>query len=168
MRLFFEDEARFGRMNKVQRCWTLKGLQVKVTQQLVREFIYAFSALCPQTGDLTSLILPRADTEAMNLFLQVLSSKYKRQRVVLCVDKAGWHTAQALEVPANIRLWYLPPYSPELNPVELLWREVRRNYFNNKSFDCLNDVEDQLAIALKTYAENKRKIKKLSHFPWMP
>jgi transposase len=166
--LFFEDEARFGRMNKVQRCWTLRGLKVSVKHQLVREFIYTFSALCPQTGDLTSLILPTADTEAMNLFLQVLSKRYKRQRIILCMDKAGWHTAHALQIPVNIRLWYLPPYSPELNPVEILWRQIRHNYFNNKSFDTLDDVENQLVIALKAYSDDKSKIRKFSHFPWMP
>lgn len=167
VRLFFEDEARFGRMNKIQRCWTLRGLQVKVKQQQIREFIYAFSALCPETGDLTSLILPKADTDAMNIFLKALAKKYATQRIVLCMDKAGWHTTNALEVPPNIILWYLPPYSPELNPVELLWRQIRLNYFNNKSFETLDEVEQVLALGLKTWAKDKISVKRLSQFPWI-
>lgn len=154
-------------MNKIQRCWTLRGLKVKVKQQQVREFLYVFSALCPQTGDLTSLILPNADTEAMNMFLQILSRRYKKQRIILCMDKAGWHTTHALRIPANICLLYLPAYSPELNPVELLWRQIRLEYFNNKSFETLDEVEELLTIGLKAWSKDKESVKQLSQFPWM-
>jgi transposase len=154
-------------MNKVQRCWTIKGIKVKVKQQQIREFIYAFSALCPQTGQLTSLILPNADTDSMNLFLKVLSQDHARERIILCMDKAGWHTTHALKLPVNICLWYLPPHSPELNPVELLWRQIRLHFFNNKSFDTLDEVEHQLEKALKSWAINTSAVSQLSKFPWM-
>jgi len=121
--------------------------------------------LWPETGDLTSLILPNADTEAMNMFLQILSRRYKKQRIILCMDKAGWHTTHALRIPANICLWYLPPYSPELNPVELLWRQIRLEYFNNKSFETLDEVEELLTIGLKAWSKDKESVKQISQFP---
>jgi hypothetical protein len=115
IRLYFQDEARFGRINTVQKCWCLKGIIPKVTQQLIREFTYAFSAVCPETGTVCSLVMPYADSYTMNIFLNVLSKRQKNERIVLCMDKAGWHTTKQLQVPENIVLWFLPPYSPELN-----------------------------------------------------
>ncbi len=78
------------------------------------------------------------------------------------MDKAGWHTTKQLEVPNNIILWFLPPYSPELNPVELIWRELRSKYFNNRTFKSMNEVEDHLEYALINFAKNKESIKKIT------
>jgi transposase len=60
--------------------------------------------------------------------------------MIVILDKAGWHISQSLDLPINIKLLHLAPYSPELNPVELLWRELRKKYFHNKLFDSLDDV----------------------------
>ena len=78
------------------------------------------------------------------------------------MDKAGWHTTKQLQIPKNIIVWFLPPYSPELNPVELIWRELRVKYFNNKTFNSMNDVEDHLQFALKDFAKDKKSIKQLT------
>jgi len=67
------------------------------------------------------------------------------------LDKAGWHISRTLSIPDNLVLLHLPPYSPELNPVELLWRALRRKHFHNKIFQSLNEVEDTLATALAQY-----------------
>ena len=70
----------------------------------------------------------------MNIFLNQLADQYSHYRIVVILDKAGWHISKTLAVPVNIKLMHLTPYSPELNPVELLWREVRAKYFKNKIF----------------------------------
>lgn len=162
IRLYFQDEGRFGRINTVQKCWCQKGIIPKVTQQLIREYTYAFSAVCPETGNIFSLIMPYADSQAMNIFLKLFSEQQQKERIILCMDKAGWHTTKQLEVPKNIILWFLPPYSPELNPVELIWRELRAKYFNNKTFNSLSDVDDHLQYALNDFAKDKESIKKLT------
>ena len=144
IRLYFQDEGRFGRINTVQKCWCQKGIIPKVTQQLIREYTYAFGSVCPETGNLFSLIMPYADSQAMNIFLKLLSDQQQNERIILCMDKAGWHTTKQLEIPKNIILWFLPPYSPELNPVELIWRELRAKHFNNKTFNSLSDVDRHL------------------------
>jgi transposase len=167
IRLYFQDEGRFGRINTVQKCWCQKGIIPKVTQQLIREYSYAFSAVCPETGNVCSLIMPHADAEAMSVFLKTLSEQQKNERIILCMDKAGWHTTNQLKIPNNIILWFLPPYSPELNPVELIWRELRGKYFNNKTFNSMNEVEDHLEFALMDFTKNKEAIKKLTKINYL-
>jgi transposase len=167
IRLYFQDEGRFGRINTVQRCWCKKGILPAVTQQMVREYTYAFSAVCPETGNIYSLIMPRADSEAMSIFLEELSEDHNDERIILCMDKAGWHTTKQLKVPDNLIVWFLPPYSPELNPVELIWRELRAKYFNNKTFKSLNAVDDHLEFALIDIAKDKDAIKKLTKINYL-
>jgi len=151
----------------VQKCWCQKGVIPKVTQQLIREYTYAFSSVCPETGNLFSLIMPYADSQAMSIFLKLLSEQQQTERIILCMDKAGWHTSKQLEVPKNIILWFLPPYSPELNPVELIWRELRAKHFNNKTFNSLCDVDDHLEYALNDFAKDKESIKKLTKINYL-
>lgn len=162
LRLYFQDEGRFGRINTVQKCWCKKGVIPKVTQQLIREYTYVFCAVCPETGEIFSLIMPLADSQAMNIFLKTLSEQQANERIILCMDRAGWHTTKQLKIPQNIILWFLPPYSPELNPVELIWRELRTKYFNNKTFNSLNAVDDHLEFALIDFSKNKESVKKLT------
>lgn len=162
LRLYFQDEARFGRINTVQKCWSRKGSVPKVMQQLIREYTYAYSAVCPETGNIYSLIMPHADSESMNIFIKELAAYQSQERIILCMDKAGWHTSSQLTIPENIILWFLPPYSPELNPVELIWRELRGKYFNNKTFNTLDEVDEHLEFALVDFATNKEAIKKLT------
>ena len=151
--VFFEDEGRFGRISREMYCWVKKDTVPSVARQMIREYIYAYSAIAPQTGDCFSMIAPYCNTEAMNCFLDHLAEQYSSYRIVLLLDKAGWHISKNICLPDNLLLMHLPPYSPELNPVELLWREVRRKYFHNKIFNSLDDVEDTLTTAL-AYCHN--------------
>ena len=133
VRLMFEDEARFGRCQDPRRCWAPPGVRPRVASQFVREFSYAYAALSPHDGALVSLVLPVARTDAMTLFLAELARRHPDERVLLVLDGAGWHWAKALVVPANVRLIAQPAHSPELNPVEHLWEEVREKWFANRA-----------------------------------
>ena len=164
IRLYYQDEARFGRINTVQKCWCMKGIIPSVKQQQIREYSYLFTAVCPQTGNTCSLIMPVANTETMDIFLQTLSAQQENERIILCMDKAGWHTTKQLQIPKNIVVWYLPAYSPELNPVELIWRELRSKYFNNRTFETLDKVEDHMELAITDYVKNKESIKRLTKY----
>lgn len=134
-----------------------------IAKQLIREYIYAYSAISPQTGDCFSIISPVCNTEAMNVFLNLMAQEYHDYRMVILLDKAGWHTSSMLELPANIKLMHLTPYSPELNPVELLWREVRAKYFHNQFFNSLDDVEKCLCKAMNNFNSNHDSVKQLSN-----
>jgi transposase len=77
---------------------------------------YAYSAVCPASGEDFSLLLPCVDTRAMNAFLGEMAGALGGRRCVLVMDRAGWHMSKDLKVPPNIRIVFLPPYSPELIP----------------------------------------------------
>ena len=142
----------------------MKGIIPSVKQQLIREYSYLFTAVCPETGSTCSLIMPVANTETMDVFLQTLSKQQSNERIILCMDKAGWHTTKQLEIPKNIIVWFLPPYSPELNPTELIWRELRTKYFNNKTFDSIKHLEKHLEFAINDYTNDIEQIKSLAKF----
>lgn len=98
VKLFFEDEARFGRINIVSNCWVSVGTRAMVTQQMLREYLYAYTCVCPETGE-NSIISPVNNREAMNVFLGKLSKAYNHYRIIVCFDGAGWHTSKALSLP---------------------------------------------------------------------
>jgi hypothetical protein len=166
--VFFEDEARFGRINNVSRCWVPKQKRATVKKQMIREHTYAFSAVCPLEGESYSLISPVCNTAAMNALLQGLSTAYADREILLFADSAGWHQSKELQKPGNIHLELLPPYSPELNPTEHLWDYIREQKgFNNHNFASMNELEDHLEKTLKNLHQEKDYIKSLCNFNWM-
>jgi hypothetical protein len=119
-----------------------------VRNGVVREYTYAFSAISPADGVMESLILPWVNAETMGLFLATVSERHPEEFILMVLDGAGWHIAADLVVPPNMRLLFLPPYSPELNPVEHLWDHVREKHFANRLFPSMKAVTDQLSHAL--------------------
>lgn len=167
LRLMFQDEARFGRITIPRRCWAPQGCRPVVPCQLVREYTFVYAAVSPHDGAMVSLILPEVGTSFMSYFLSEISSRYADENIILVMDRAGWHIAKALTVPPNIRLIWLPPYSPECNPVEHLWDEIREKWFANRLFHSLDTVEDTLVAALRHLENNPSKIKLHCGFPWI-
>jgi len=168
VKLFFEDEARFGRINKIGNCWVPKGFRAIVSQQLIREYIYAYTCVCPETGENYSIISPVNNTEAMNVFLTLVGEAYWHYRIILCLDGAGWHTSLHVKLPENIQLLALPPYSPELNPTEHIWDYIReQKKFNNHSFASLDDVEKRLSKSLKKLNGEQEILKSMCQYPWI-
>jgi hypothetical protein len=108
-----EDEGRFGRVSIPRRAWAPPGVRPQAAHQVIREYTHVYVAVAPAEGKMTSLILPSADTEMMNLFLEHVSTTFAKYFVVMQVDRAGWHQSKDLNIPANIRLIAQPAYSPE-------------------------------------------------------
>jgi transposase len=121
----------------------------------------------PHDGTLDSLLLPAVHAEAMSLFLAEVSQRHPGEFILMVLDGAGWHRAKRLQVPANMRLLFLPPWSPQLNPVEHLWDEVREKWFANRVFASMNTVEEQLLTALKTWEEDAPRVASLTGFEWI-
>ena len=167
LRLMFEDEARFGRMSDPIRCWAPLGCRPQVPTHRVRQYTHVFGSVSPQDGELISLILPHADTAAMSLFLAEVSRRHPAEHLLMFLDRAGWHQAKALVVPTNITLEWLPPYSPQCNPQELLWREIRRDPFGNHDYDSMNRVELALLERLRELESSPARIQSLTHFDWI-
>lgn len=110
----------------------------------IREYRYAYGAVEPYTGDSFFLILPYSNTECMNVFLQELSKQYQDDIVLVVCDGAAWHKSGTLVLPQNIKLFYLPPATPEMNPIEQIWKEIRKLGFRNEIFQTLDKVIDRL------------------------
>ena len=163
----FQDEARFGRINDVRRAWAPKPIRPLCTGMLTHEYTYAYAAVDVDSGELDTLILPHVNGDCMQVFLDEISARHPIDRIVMVLDGAGWHSSQALAVPANIYLLPQPPYAPELNPVEHLWDELREKFFHNLAFDSLDALEDRLEFALRTMEQNQLTVKSIVHWPWI-
>jgi len=141
----FQDEAGFGRINKPKYCWCERGIRPSVPCHHIREYYYAFGAVEPLTGNHFFLILPKCNTACMNVFLRELSNTYPNDIILLCCDGAAWHKAGGLDIPENIELLHIPPYTPEMNPIEQIWKEIRKRGFRNEVFATLSKVMDRLS-----------------------
>ncbi|EFB91079.1 transposase [Pyramidobacter piscolens W5455] len=88
--------------------------------------------------------MPNCDSDCMNIFLRELSRRFPEDHIPLRCDGAAWHNSKALQVPANIALFHIPPYTPEMNPIEQIWRELRCQGFQNEIFSTLENVVERL------------------------
>lgn len=162
-----QDEGRFGRIDRPRRCWAPKPLRPTVPRQIVREFVSVFAAVCARLGRLTALILPTVDTAMMNLFLAHVAQEFADFFLILLVDRAGWHTTARLTIPENMRLLPQLARSPELNPAEHLWEELREKSLCNQSFQGLRPLENTLGEGLSLLAADPDRVRSLTDFPYM-
>ena len=110
---------------------------------------YLYGAVEHTTGENFSLIIPSVDVTCMNIYLCELSKAFSDESIALIMDQAGWHKSKELIIPDNIKIIYLPPYSPELNPVERLWLHIKQNILNNRIYDTIEELEDKLCEFIK-------------------
>ena len=138
-----------------------------VGTQVVREYLYSFVAVCPFDGQLTSLTLPWVDAHTMSLFLAHTAEQFAREYCLMFLDGAGWHHAHDLRVPPNMKLIFLPPYSPELNPAEHIWEHLRENHFGNDALTSLEEVADRLAQGLQALTAQPDRVRSMTLFDWI-
>jgi len=167
VRQMFQDEGRFGLLGSPRRCWAPHGTRPVVGARLERKYIYAFSAVSPHDGVLDSLVLPWVSAETMSLFLSEVAQRHAEEFIVMVMDQAGWHIAGDLAVPQNMRLIFLPPYSPELNPAEHLWESLREDCFANHVFANLDAVESALISGLVALESNPTRTRSMTGFKWI-
>ena len=162
-----EDEGHFGLISQLKRCWAPKPVRPAVAQQIIRESLYVFAAVCPQLGHLTALILPYANSQMMTLFLAQMAAELADYFIVMLVDRAGWHLSHHITIPDNMRLLFQPFGSPELNPAEHLWDDLRENETANCLFDLLEHLETILCHGLKRLASDPEGLRSMTNFPYM-
>ncbi len=167
VRLMFQDEARFGRMSYPRACWAPSPHRPTVGRALVREFKYEYAAVSPWDGCLDYMTAQRMKSEDMSRFLEQVSESHRDDFVVMVLDGAPSHKGKDLKVPENIAIVPLPPYSPELNPAEQLWKVLRRDYFANRVFDSLDAATRQAEKGLADIASNSEQVKRLTNWPWI-
>ena len=139
--IWSQDETRVGQQGSLTRIWAKRGTRPRKVRQ--QQFIstYIYGAACHDTGESFALILPYANTQAMNKFLGDLSLTIQGNRhIALLMDNAGWHSAKKLTVPSNITLIPLPPYSPELNAMEQVWEWIKNHFLSNQCYGVYEDI----------------------------
>jgi len=134
--IWFQDEARIGQQGTLTRAWGERGTRPRAVHQTEYQWGYIFGAVNPLTGQSSALIAPTVNTELMNEHLRMIAEEAgPGVHVVLVLDGAGWHRANDLKVPASMTLLPLPPYSPELMPMERVWLWMRQHDLSNRVFE---------------------------------
>ena len=165
--IWFQDEARIGQKNKITRRWAKRGTRPSAPKDQRTRSVYIFGAICPARGVGAGLVLPRCNTDAMNLHLKEISvTVASGAHALLMVDQAGWHLAKELKTPDNITMMPLPSKSPELNPVENIWQFMRDNWLSNRIFTSYSDILDHSCFAWNQLIDQPWKIMSIGLRDW--
>jgi len=160
VRVYFQDEARFGTQGTITRVWARKGSRPRAVRQNGREWLYVLMAVCAATGAASALIMPELNTAVVNLFLAQLSHDLPAGvHAVLIWDGAGFHTGGELVVPSNVSLIRLPPYSPELNPVENLWHYLRSHHWSNREYKGYAGLQEEAIRSVRAVCQDVERLK---------
>jgi transposase len=166
--VWWQDEARVGQQGTMTYVWAERGSRPRVPRDLRYEWTYLFGAVCPARGVGAALILPRVNIDAMNLHLSEISRHVADgHHAVVVLDGAGWHQpGDKLKVPDNISLLHLPPYCPELNPVENIWQFLRQNYLSHRVFESYQSIVDACCDAWIALTNAPERIRSIATRPW--
>jgi transposase len=168
VRVYFQDEARFGQQGTLTRVWAPTGSRPTAVKQTQYDYLYVFTAVCPETGDACGLIAPHVNTVAMNVFLEQFSRELPMGvHGVMILDRAGFHTSKAMSVPGNVSLIHLPPYSPELNPVENLWHYLRSHHWSNRFYANYDALHQAALEGWRAVCLDAGKIKSVCAAPYL-
>jgi transposase len=165
--VWWQDESRVGQQGSLSRVWAAKGTRPRVVRQ--RQFLntYIFGACCPDKDKGCALILPECHTGMMQLHLDEISKNVEDGfHAIIIIDRASWHTTEALTIPENISLLPLPPYSPELNPMEQVWQKIKADSLTNTTFKSYDDIVEKCCKAWNSFCDEDGNIKQLCSRAW--
>jgi len=164
--LWFMDEARFGQKGRVCHRWFTRGQRPPGLCDQRYTWTHLFAAVRPATGESFALVLPEVSAKAMNEFLaQFAATLPANEHAVMVLDRAGWHTAKRLVIPSNVTLIWLPPYSPQLNPVERVWLYLREKHWSHRLLDTGDAIVDALCRAWN--ALTAERLRSLTSYPYL-
>jgi hypothetical protein len=116
---------------------------------------------------LDTLVLPAVNAETLGVFLAEVAQRHADEFILMVLDGAGWHRAKRLRIPPNMRLVPWPSWSPQLNPAEHVWDELREKYFANRRFASMDQLEEQLVAGLATLEADLPRLASLTGFSWI-
>jgi len=165
--IWFADEARVGQQGTLTRVWAKRGSRPRAPRDRRYEWAYLFGAVCPERSTGAAIVMPEVNVEAMNEHLAEISRRVSVGAVALLVlDGAGWHSSPRLNVPENIVLLPLPPYSPELNPVENIWEFLRANLLSHRVWDSYEAIIEACCEAWNRLMQMPERIASLTRRAW--
>lgn len=164
VRLFCQDESRFGILPVVQRRITACGVKPVATVDYQYDWFYLYGAVEPLTGDGLFLELPQLTGECFQIFIDEFAQTFADTLNIMVLDNGRFHHAKSLVIPDNVVLMFLPPYSPELNPIERLWQDIKQKLFAH-TYQTLEQMQQQLTQILGTFTKSAMaKITAFSYF----
>jgi transposase len=168
VRVWVADEHRYGLIPVVRRCWTLRGVRPTAPYQTKYEWGYLYSALEVDGENAAEFAcLPGVSLEMSRLFLERLAARDPQAEHIVIWDQAGFHPQPGLHtLPERIHLIPLPPYSPELNPVEVIG-DVIKDRIANTLWDTLQALEEALGEELRPIYESADRVRRLVSHPWL-
>jgi len=147
--------------------WAKRGTRPRAPRDQRYEWAYIFGAVCPERRATAALVLPTADAEMMALHLAEIGRQVAPgAHAALVCDGAGYHVAKDLPVPANVTLVPLPPYAPELNPIENVWEYLRGNKLAITVFDHYDAIVDKACNAWNFFARDPERIASITTRSW--
>ncbi len=164
---YFQDEMRFGTRTDLGRVWTPCGAPPIGEQRIGYEFGYLSVAVNPLRGEIFLLLLPDMRVESFQAFVdEFIKFVGHKTAVRLITDGAAAHRSTRLKIENQLSIEHLPPYSPELNPVERLFKELRA-VLKNRVFENLQAVEEAVIKAIEPFLKDGSRVKKLTFYGWL-
>ena len=165
--IWFQDETRIGQQGSLTRIWAPRGTRPRVVKQQQFLYQYIFGAVCPTQKSCAGIIVPHANGNALEIHLAEISYHVPPGRhAVVVMDQAGWHSTQKIIIPENISILHLPPYSPELNPQENIWRYLKDTYLSNQVFNSAEDIIQACVNAWNALANTPQLIASIALRDW--
>src|SRR5438874_1978041 len=165
--VWFQDEMRSGQKNSLVYQWARTGSRPRQPKDQRYENAYVFGAVCPSRDTGIALIMPNADTEAMQKHIDAIGRAIAPgAHALIILDKAGWHTTRKLKLPSNLTLVPLPPACPELNSAENIWQYLRQTYLSNRVFDSYTAILDACQSAWRKLLDEAGRIASIATREW--
>jgi hypothetical protein len=165
--VWYQDEMRVGQKNSLVYQWAKRGSRPRQPKDQRYQNAYVFGAICPSRDTGVALIMPQADTDAMQAHLDAIGEAVAPgAHALLILDKAGWHTTGKLRTPGNITLVPLPPACPELNAAENIWQYLRQNYLGNRVFADYTAILDACQDAWRKLLAETGRITSIAQREW--
>jgi transposase len=165
--IWFQDEMRIGQKNGLVYQWAKKGTRPRQPKDQRYENAYLFGAVCPGRNTGIAVIMPHADTEAMQKHIDEISlAVAPGAHALIILDKAAWHTTRKLRLPGNLTLVPLPPACPELNAAENIWQYLRQTYLSNRVFENYTAILDACQTAWRNLLNEIGRIASIASREW--
>ena len=164
IRVFSQDETRYGLLPVSRRRITRRGIKPVAEINLCYESVYLYGAVEPLTGERFFLEFSHLTSDCFQCFLEKFSEVFSESLNLLVLDNGRFHQAKSLKIPENVVLLFLPPYSPELNPIERLWQDIKAKLFT-QTYQTLETMQAKVTEILQDYSDEAiTKLTQFSHF----
>jgi len=164
-RVIFTDYMRYGLISNPWRNWGPVGERVAIPKQMEFEWGYLWAEVDVLAGEFNVWLLPEMNSEILSQVVQQMPEKWG-ENIGVVWDNSPVHKSVAKGLPATMSCKFLPAYSPELNPVERFFEELRRR-IANRIFSSLSELEDALVEAINEFLEDRNKVQQLCGYPWI-